>query len=139
MMGKGKMVGWVLVFLAVIGFAGDGICAVELNVHQTLKVEGTPVDVAVTLSGQSIYVLTDRGEILIYSPDGTLRDKVAVSKTVSAISVGPREEILFLTDRAEGTIEVVTLDMVKDINVTGSPFRGPENAPVVIAVFSDFQ
>jgi hypothetical protein len=139
MMRKGRMIGWVLVFLAVVGFTGNGICAVELNVRQTLKVDGTPVDVAVTPSGQSIYVLTDRGEILIYAPDGSIRDRIAVPKTVSAISVGPREEILFLTDRAESTIQIVTLDLIKDINVTGSPFRGPENAPVVIAVFSDFQ
>jgi len=128
-----------LAVLAIIGFGGNGFCAVELNVHQTLKVEGTPLDVAVTTSGQTIYVLTDGGEILIYSPDGRLRDKVQVSKTVSAIRVGPREEILFVTDRAKGTIEIVTLDLVKDVDVTGAPFRGPENAPVVIAVFTDFQ
>jgi hypothetical protein len=133
---------WLGVFLAVVvisGFAGNGICSVELSVHQTLKLEGTPVDVAVSPSGQSIYALTDRGEILIYSADGSLRDRVEVAKTVNAISVGPRDEVLFLTDRTNGTVQVVTLDLVRDINVTGSPFRGPENAPVVIAVFSDFQ
>ena len=132
-------IGVFLAVLAIIGFAGIGICSVELNVHQTLKLEGTPVDVAVSPSGQSIYVLTDRGEILIYSPDGSLKDRVEVSKTLSAISVGPRDEILFLTDRAKGTIEVVTLDLIKNVNVTGAPFKGPENAPVVIAVFTDFQ
>ncbi len=135
----GKRIGVLLAVLAVIGLAGNGICAVELNVHQTLKLEGTPVDVAVSPSGQSIYVLTDRGEILIYSADGSLRDRVQVSKTLSAIRVGPRDETLFLTDRAKGTIEVVTLDLVKDVDVTGSPFKGSENAPVVIAVFTDFQ
>jgi DNA-binding beta-propeller fold protein YncE len=138
-MDMGKRIGVFLVFLVIIGFVGNGICSVELNVHQTLKLEGTPVDVAVSPSGQSIYVLTDRGEILIYSAEGSLRDRVEVSKTLSAISVGPRDDVLFLTDRAKGTIEVVTLDLVKNVNVTGAPFKGPENAPVVIAVFTDFQ
>jgi hypothetical protein len=138
-MDMGKRIGVFLAVLVVIGFAGHGICSVELNVHQTLKLEGTPVDMAVSPSGQSIYVLTDRGEILIYSADGSLKDRVEVSKTVSAIRVGPRDEILFLTDRAKGTIEVVTFDLVKDINVTGAPFKGPQNAPVVVAVFTDFQ
>jgi DNA-binding beta-propeller fold protein YncE len=138
-MDMGKRIGVFLAVLVIIGFSGNGICSVELNVQQTLKLEGTPVDVAVSPSGQSIYVLTDRGEILIYSADGSLRDRVEVSKTLSAISVGPRDDVLFLTDRAKGTIEVVTLDLVQNINVTGAPFKGPENAPVVIVVFSDFQ
>jgi len=138
-MDMGKRIGLFLTVLLVIGFAANGICSVELNVHQTLKLEGTPVDVAVSPSGQSIYVLTDKGEILVYSADGSLKDRVPVSKTLSAINVGPRDDILFLTDRAKGTIEVVTLDMVQNINITGSPFKGPENAPVVIVVFSDFQ
>jgi DNA-binding beta-propeller fold protein YncE len=138
-MDMAKRIGVFLAALVIIGFAGNGICSVELNVHETLRVEGTPVDVAVSPSGQSIYVLTDRGEILIYSADGSLRDRVEVSKTVSALSVGPRDEVLFLTDRAKNTIEVVTLDVVKNIDITGAPFKGPENAPVVIVVFSDFQ
>jgi DNA-binding beta-propeller fold protein YncE len=134
-----KRIGLLLAVLVVIGFAGHGICSVELNVHQTLKPEGAPLDVAVSPSGESIYVLTDRGEILIYSMNGSLRDRVEVSKTISAIRVGPRDEVLFLTDRAKGTIEMVTLDLIKNVNVTGSPFKGHENAPVVIAVFTDFQ
>ena len=135
----GKRLGALLACLVIMGFAAQGICSVELTVHETLKVDGTPVDVAVSPTGQSIYALTDRGEILVYSTDGHLKDRVEVSKTVSSISVGPRDEILFLTDRTKGTIEVVTLDVVRDINISGSPFRGPEKAPVVIAVFSDFQ
>jgi hypothetical protein len=37
------------------------------------------------------------------------------------------------------TVEIVTIDFIQNINVSGSPFKGPEDAAVVIAVFDDFE
>jgi hypothetical protein len=36
-------------------------------------------------------------------------------------------------------VDVVQIDFVRDIVLTGSPAKGPERAQVTIAVFSDFQ
>ena len=40
--------------------------------------------------------------------------------------------------RASG-IRVAALDFARRIDTTGVPFKGVDNAPVVIAVFSDFE
>ena len=53
--------------------------------------------------------------------------------------LGPGGETLILRSGKNKTVELVTLDFIQKINITGSPFKGPQDAPVVIAVFDDFQ
>jgi len=55
------------------------------------------------------------------------------------MKIGPRGKRLFLTSTKDRTVQVVTIDFIVDINVSGSPYKGRQDAPVVIAVFSDFQ
>ena len=33
----------------------------------------------------------------------------------------------------------IALDIIENISIQGSPFKGPQDAPVVIAEFSDFE
>jgi hypothetical protein len=42
-------------------------------------------------------------------------------------------------DGGKKTVQVVSLDFFQKINVSGAPFKGPEDAAVVIAVFDDFE
>ena len=116
---------------------GYGHAEVEWDVQSTFKIEDSILDVAVTLDGRWIYVLTDRNEIRIYTRDGTLKDKISVDNSIDAIKTGPKADVLFL--RSNKTVQVITLDFIRTINVLGSPFKGAAEAPIVIAVFSDFQ
>ena len=113
--------------------------AVEWDVKQTLKLQSPPVDVAVSLNGRMVFVLTDQGNILIYSGDGKLKDKISVGSHVDGLKVGPEEDILLLSSRKNKTVQILLLDFIQDIDISSSPFKGPANAPVEIAVFSDFQ
>ncbi len=128
----------VTLFL-LLGWFDDSPASVELDVIRTLKIEQTPRDVAVSLNGTRIFVLTDEGEVLIYSLNGRLKGRIFVGNSVDGIKPGPREDILFLSSRKDSTVQIVTLDFIQNINVLGSPFKGPADAPVVIAVFDDFQ
>jgi len=131
----------LVLMVLILLFTGYAEClaAVEWNILQTLKIEKTPRDVAMSLDGKWIYVLTDDGEVLIYSPAGKLLDHISVGETVDGIKAGPREGILLLTSRKDATVQIITLDFIKTINVEDSPFKGPADAPVVMAVFNDFQ
>lgn len=111
----------------------------EWNIHKTLKLDTQPLDIAVSKNGNSIFVLTKSGKILIYSPEGQLKDKIDVGSHVDQIKSGPSEEWLFLSSRKNKTVEILHVDFIQHIDITGSPFKGAENAPVVITVFSDFQ
>ena len=130
---------FLLAFLIVTVFFSPSLAFVEWDVQRTLKLEKPPIDVAVSGNGTRIFVLTKQRNILIYSPDGTLRDKIAVEKDVDGIHAGPSENVLFLTSRKNKTVQYVTLDFIQDIDVSGSPFKGAIDAPVAIAVFNDYQ
>ncbi|MEJ2234245.1 MAG: hypothetical protein P8X67_09985 [Syntrophobacterales bacterium] len=113
--------------------------AVEWDVAGTLNLKQKPRDAAIALNGRWIYVLTYDGEILIYSSDGKLEDSISVGKSVEGIKVGPREDILLLTSGQDKTVQLILLDFIQEINISGSPFKGNSDAPVAIATFNDFE
>jgi ABC-type uncharacterized transport system permease subunit len=125
----------------VLGAFTNGLASdnVEWNVYKTMKLDATPIDVVLTADGRRIFVLTDQGEVLIYSSTNKMEAKIDVGKHVDQIKLGPRGETLILRSGKNKTVELVTLDFIQKINITGSPFKGPQDAPVVIAVFDDFQ
>lgn len=129
----------LLAILIVSIFVAGSFAVVEGDIQKTIKMDKPPVDVAVSADGKRIFVLTETGEILIYAPDGKLQDKIGVGKHIDQIEVGPQEDMLLLKSRSNQTLEILVIDFVQKINTSNSPFKGPADAPVVIAVFSDFQ
>ena len=134
-----KLTIYLLALFIVAVFAVNSLALVEWDVRQILQTDTPPIDVAVSRNGKWIFVLTAPGNILIYTPDGELKDKIVVGKHIDQIKTGPNEELLLLKSRKNKTVEILVLDFIRDINISGSPFKGLKDAPVVIAVFSDFQ
>ena len=131
----------VLTLIVVLGAFTTGLASdnVEWNILKTLKLDATPLDVAITPDGRRIYVLTDQGEILVYSSTQNVEAKIEVGRHVDQLKLGPRGDTLILTSGKNKTVQVVTLDFIQKINVSGAPFKGAEDAAVVIAVFDDFE
>jgi hypothetical protein len=121
--------------------ATASICSaeVEWSITKTFNIDGTPIDMAVSPNGRFLYVLTEAGKILIYTANGKLRDTINVGGQVDHIKLGPRGEGLFVSSRQDKSLKVIAIDFLHDINISGSPMQGADNAPVIIAVFSDFQ
>ena len=136
---KRKYVVCLLAILIVPGLCAQSPAIVEWNIHKTLKLDTQPLDIAVSKNGKSIFVLTKLGKILIYSFNGKLKDEIDVGNHIDQIKSGPGEEWLFLSSRKNKTVEILHVDFIQHIDISGSPFQGVENAPVAIAVFSDFQ
>jgi DNA-binding beta-propeller fold protein YncE len=131
----------VLTSVVVLGVFTNGLASdnVEWNILKTIQLDATPIDVAITPDGRRIYVLTDQGEITVYSSAQNVEGKIKVGRHVDQLKLGPRGETLILTSGEKKTVEIVSLDFIQKINVSGAPFKGAEDAPVVIAVFDDFQ
>lgn len=131
----------VLVLTSIIFFTlfSTSYAAVEWNFLKTYNIKAAPVDMAISKYGRWIFVLTKKGEVLIYSQDGALNGKIPVGSFIDGIKPGPSENLLLISSRKRKTVQVITFDFIQKINVTGSPFRGPPNVPVVIVVFADFQ
>ncbi|MHC4459570.1 MAG: hypothetical protein ACYS0I_21225, partial [Planctomycetota bacterium] len=108
----------------------------EWDVWKTFETEETPLDVAAT--ARLLFVLTDRGQVFIYSPNGELMGKIPVGNTIDRIDTIPGGNALFLSSRIDKKIKILRLDFIQQINTLG-PFKGTVESPVVIAVFSDFQ
>jgi len=58
---------------------------------------------------------------------------------VVSIASSPSGSYLLLADSKDNTVELVQISFVVDIDISGLPFKGPADAPVVVAVFSDYQ
>lgn len=125
--------------LLVVASTAFGSETVDWEVLNTLKLDATPLDVAVSPDGKTVFVLTQKGNILIYQVNGRLTDKIEVDEQIDQIRLGPNGEQLFAINRQGKTVKVIGLDFIKEIATKGSPYKGPENAPVVIADFSDFE
>jgi DNA-binding beta-propeller fold protein YncE len=125
----------------VLGAAVNSFAAgsVEWSILKTLQLDATPIDVALSPDGRRIFVLTEQGEVVIYSSAAKVEAKIDVGQHVDQIKLGPRGSTIILKSGENKTVQVVTLDFIQKINTTGAPFKGAEDAAVVIAVFDDFQ
>ena len=131
------LVSWVVLLL--MASAAIGSETLDWEVLDTLQLDATPLDVAISADGKTVFVLTQKGSIQIYQVNGRLTDKIEVGEQIDQIQLSPNGEQLFATSRQSKTVKVIALDFIKQIETRGSPYKGPENAPVVIADFSDFE
>ena len=125
----------IMLFVTVsTPFAG-----VNMDLQHKLTMDNPPLDVVATPDGKYIFVLTDKGNISVFDQDGVLQNKIHVGDRVDQIKMDPLGNRLFITSRSGKTIQIIALDFFVEINTANAPFKGPRNAPVVLAVFSDFQ
>jgi hypothetical protein len=136
---KHKSIVYVLALLIIPALSVKSHALVEWSIQKVLKLDAQPLDLAISNNGNSIFVLSQSGKILIYSFDGQLKDEIDIGNHFDQIKAGPSEEWLFLSSSKNKTVEILHVDFIQHIDISGSPSRGPENAPIVIAVFSDFQ
>jgi len=125
-----------LVIMSPVPSAGDSFSILD---QREMLLSGTPVDIAVSSDGRWTFVLTSGGEIAIYGVAGDLVQTLKVDKGYNSIEYSPAGNKLILGGPAKRELSVLTLTMVYDLDYSGSPFKGPANAPVTIAVFNDFQ
>ena len=129
----------ILILLICLGILSPVHAEVEYNVLKTYKLEDQPVDMAFSANRNEIYVLNPKGELLIYAANGRLTEKINVGKGYDRLQLIQSSDVLCLSSRKDKKIQVIQLEFVQKIDTSGSPYKGSENAPVVIAVFSEFQ
>ncbi|MGA8019075.1 MAG: hypothetical protein WCA42_09435 [Desulfobacterales bacterium] len=113
--------------------------ALDWNVIQTFNLKDPPLDVAFSTSRNKVFILTGEGQIQVYEPNGTLDETMDVGKGFDRLWHIQGSDVVLLSSREKKTVQIIELNFVEQIDISGSPFRGPENAPVVVAVFSDFE
>ena len=129
----------IAMILITMGTPSSGQAEVDLDVLKTLKINATPLDVAFANNHNYIYVLTDKGQILVFDPAGRQLDKIEVGSEYDQMRIVPGSDVIFLASRKNRLVQIVQVGFVQQIDTADSPFKGPADAPVVIAVFSEFQ
>ena len=129
----------VLSLLSHTWVVPEAAAEVEAKVLTTLNLDKAPIDVVTSADGKALFVLT-QGEVLVYTKSGTtLSGRIPVDEGANQIAVSPRGDQLYLTNGKTNSLSVVSVAFVQTIDVSGAPFKGPANAPVVVAVFDDYQ
>lgn len=101
---------------------------------------GTKVlDMVHSLDGKYVFVLTDKQTVEVFTRDGKLQGSIPVEDGVSAIDIAPQGETLYLINNKDQTFSSVAVSFVVDVDISGSPFTGPADAPVTMVLFTDFQ
>lgn len=129
----------ILLFALLFCFSTMAQAEIEKGASKTIKLEAKPIDMTVSGDGKYTFILAEGGKILIYDKSGALKDTLNVSDSVTSIGTSPSGDSLLLADGKANTVELLKITFVVDIDITGLPFKGPADASVVIAVFSDYQ
>lgn len=116
-----------------------GLSRVQLQVEKKWELPSKPLDIVYSLDGKKVFILTDQEQVLIYKAEGELLGKINVDRGVSAIDIAPRGEKLFLINQKDNSFTDISVDFVVSVDTVGSPYLGRANAPVTVAVFTDFE
>jgi len=139
---KRTMIFLVLAFWLVAGwvFFPQVVQAdLEWKVVKDLDLQATPLDVTPSADGKWLFILTP-GEILVYSfTEARITDRIPVDKSFDRIASLPRADMVTITSSAKKTLQIILLEAVYKIDVTGLPFKGPSDAAVTVVVFDDYQ
>ncbi len=131
------VVAWLLV-AAPQSVSAEAV-KVEGELLKSLSLEEPPVDVAVAADGKRLFILTGKGDVLVYSRDGEMEGRVAVGKGMEGLEILPPGDQILLHGGKSKELKIVELAFIQKVNVQGAPILGAEDAPVTIVVFDDFQ
>lgn len=111
----------------------------EWRVTKHFKMEAPPLDVSPSSDGQLIFILAP-GEILVYSvKEDKVVKHIPVDKAFDRVIHSASDNTLLLSSRSGQALEILQLELVHRIDVSGLPFKGPEHAEVTVTVFSEYQ
>ncbi len=112
---------------------------IEWNLQQQWPIVGKTLDMVHSLDGKYVYILTDNHSVQVFNNLGQLQGTIPVDDGVAAIDIAPQGEMLYLIDNNSHFFKALSVSFTADIDITGSPVRGPVDAPVTIVLFSDYQ
>ena len=138
-----KTLGLLIAIGTVIGICfctvPAGSAGLDWENRQELKLDKEPLDIASSVDGKWLFVLVP-GEILVYSlTGGDHIERIPVDPGTDRLSHSQKDNSIIVSSRTGKKVSIIDLQEVHDIDISGLPFKGPKDAPVVITVFTDYQ
>jgi len=132
---------FTLLLTLIVGCALFSAASAEVDwkVISERTLTDEPLDLAMSQDGQIMFILLP-GKVLLYSvQQNRATDNIPVDGSFDSITVYPGNNVFALSSSKTKALKVIAFEVSQDIDVSNHPFKGPENAPVTIAVFSDYQ
>lgn len=128
----------LLALSAIASLASAANASVEWSLKRELSLDASPLDMAASPDGRLAYVLVP-GKILVYSlSENKIIDFMPVDRSMDRLALGKDNSFIVSSSIAK-SLKVYKAEVRHQIDISGLPFKGPELAPVVIAVYSDYQ
>jgi hypothetical protein len=131
---------FLLILVITPGFSPTSFAIdFDWETKRQIKLDVTPLDVASSTDGKWIIVLVP-SEVQIYSAgEGAPTKRIPIDAAFDRIAYSEKDNLLILGSASKKSIGIVQLETIFDIVISGRAFKGPEVAPVTIAVFGDYQ
>lgn len=134
----------IIVILVALWLPAPAPAAVDWSVDKTIETKAAIKSMATSFDGQSFFVLTTAGELVMYDAAGKTQGSMKVDKGMDKIFISGFQkagvpEQIFVANSTNGQIQQISFSLVAQIDLTGSPFLGNPTAPVALVVYSDFQ
>lgn len=112
---------------------------VEWTPKKPLELGASTLDMATSFDGRWIFILAP-GEILVYSvSEKKVVNRIPVDKAFDRLTHSQRTNTLMLGSGTEKILKIIELEVIHNFDISGLPITGPEDAPVTIAAFGDYQ
>jgi hypothetical protein len=132
------ILGVVLIFC--LCYATSGMPAtVEWTVSGQLDLKAPPLDMCASADGKWLYILS-AGEVAVYSfAEEKIVNRIAIDTGFDSMICIKEKNSLVVTSHSGNTVQIIQLEEVYQFDISGLPYQGSKDAPVIIAVFSDYQ
>lgn len=111
---------------------------VDVRLLRTVSLADNPQQVVTTADGQRIYVLTEKGDVQLFSTNGESLGSFEAGPDVTGIAAQGANRLILEMGKQKQLL-LVALEPVVQISSFGAPTLGPADAPVTITVFKDFE
>lgn len=136
-----KKISLLSIFLLLISSVLPGFVGAEVKwkARKTIETNKTPLAIQVTADGKRTFILTEGGDLQIYDNNARKIDTIKVDPAMNLLSADATGSRVFLSNSKNSSVHELLIEYIADFDYSGSPYHGNNEAPVVLAFFSDFQ
>lgn len=115
--------------------AGTGL---ELTQKKQMAFDGIPLVLAPSADGKAVYVLV-RGKIIVYSPaENRILSFIIVDSDLDNMTV-TKDNYIVLSGSKSSLVDTYKVNKSVNIDLSKHSIKGYKEAPILIAVYSDYQ